>query len=160
MADQIPGNPGLNVSLATPTRVRLFDILSAAVQDKMIWALMVGLLTYTVIRGVVAAGAKSLWFDELLTLAVAAQPTMQGMWDAVSSAFDAQPPVFYLIERAALALPLDEHVALRLPSVLAMTCTVACVLIYTTKKWKSSWLAFLSATLLLSTGLYRDYVAE
>src|SRR5215471_12669669 len=160
MADPIPGNPGVNVTFATPSRLRLFDIFSAATREKMIWALMGGLLIYTVIRGIIAAGTKSLWYDELVTLAVAAQPTVQGVWEALLKAFDAHPPVFYLIERVSLKLPLNEQVALRLPSVLAMTCTVACVLIYTTKRWKSSWLAFLSATLFLSTGLYREYLAE
>lgn len=140
-------------------RVRLSDVLTVTAREKLIWAMMGGLLTYTVIRGVVAAAAKNLWYDELLTLAIVAQPTIHGMWNAVSSAFDGQPPPFYLIERAALKLAPTEEVALRLPSILGMTCTVACVFVYI-KRWKSSWLAFLGATLFLSTGLYRGFVAE
>lgn len=82
MAEQISGNPGVNESLVTPTRVRLLDMLSAKTREKVVWALMSGLLIYTVIRGIVTAETKSLWYDELVTLAIAAQPTVQAVWDA------------------------------------------------------------------------------
>ena len=62
------------------------------------------LIVYTVLRNVLAAAAKPLWYDELCTLIVARQPSLPAIWSVLKDHVDSQPPTFYLVERAAGAL--------------------------------------------------------
>jgi hypothetical protein len=126
---------------------------------KLIYTCMGFLVVYVIVRGIVGAAAKPLWFDELLTLAVAGQPNLHALWNAVSSGFDAQPPLFDLVERVAMRLASNKEVALRLPSIFAFPCVLICVFICT-KKRSGELIAFLCALILLSTNLFQTYSIE
>ena len=123
------------------------------------YVLMGFLFVYTIVRGVTGALAKPFWFDELLTLAIVSQPNLHDLWAAVSRGFDAQPPLFYLVEAAALKIPGDKQVLLRLPSIVAFACTLICVFVYA-KKRSGELIACLCALLLLSSSLYHVYSME
>jgi hypothetical protein len=119
--------------------------------------LLVLLLIYVAIRGVAGAVSKPLTIDEILTQIVATQPGLKGIWAALMSSVDSPPPVFYLIERVALNLVTNVHIALRIPSILAIPCAIACLFIYI-KKRDGVWPALLCSFLLLSTAPYRYFL--
>jgi hypothetical protein len=117
------------------------------------------LVAYVIVRGVVGAVVKPFWFDELLTLAIAGQPSLQGMWHALTRGFDSQAPGFYLVEHAALKIVANKQIALRLPSILAFPCTLICVFVYTRKR-AGDVIACVAALLLLTTSLFHTYLIE
>ncbi len=138
--------------LALPDNIQLAS-------KRVIYGLLGFLVLYVIVRGVVGAAARPFWFDELLTLAIAGQPTLREMWSAVARGFDSGPPGFYLVERAALGLVGNKEIALRLPSILAFACTLICVFVYV-KKRSGEAIAFLCALLLLTTSLFQTYSIE
>jgi uncharacterized membrane protein len=120
---------------------------------------LIFLLVYTVARGVMGAKGRPFWFDEFCTLAISGQPSLHDMWDAIRRGFDSSPPLFYLIERAALKVTSNKQIALRLPSILAFPCTLACVFVYARRR-SGELIACLCALLLLSTSLFHYYLIE
>jgi len=116
------------------------------------------LIVYAAGRGLVGSAAKPFWCDELLTLAVASRPSLRDLWTALAR-YDTQPPLFYLVERMTLALPIQREIAFRLPSILGFCCTLICVFAYVRKR-RGDLIACLCATLLLSTSLFYTYLVE
>jgi len=127
--------------------------------SKLIYVLLGLLVIYVIVRGVVGAKGRPFWYDEILTVTIASQPSLQALWHAVGRGFDGMPPGFYLVERAALAFISNKQIALRLPSILAFPCTLICVFVYV-KKRSGEAIAFLCALLLLSTSLFHTYLFE
>lgn len=127
--------------------------------EKAAYVFMGLLVVYVLVRGVVCASGKLLWFDELLTQVVAGQPTLHEVWKVMWRGFDVQPPLFYLIERAMMKLPLKREIALRLPSIVAFPCTLVCVFVYV-KKRSGEAIACVCALLLLTTILFATYQTE
>jgi hypothetical protein len=117
------------------------------------------LVVYVIVRGVVGAASRLFWFDELFTLTIANQPSLHDMWRAITSGFDSAPPLFYLVERAALDLTSNQQIALRIPSILAFPCTLICLFVYA-KKRNGELLACLCALLFLSTSLFHTYLID
>jgi hypothetical protein len=116
-------------------------------------------VAYLIIHGVAGAATKVFWFDELVTLSVNSQSSLKAVWAALSSAVDAQPMGFYVAERSASSLVANNHIALRLPAILAFPCTFLCIFFYL-KKRSGEWVALISAVLLLSTVLFERYAIE
>ena len=73
-------------------------------------------------------------FDELYTLTIAGQPTLRDLWAVWKRGIDAVPPLFFLIERLTLTLPVAKEVALRLPSIVAFCGTLVCVFAYARRR--------------------------
>jgi hypothetical protein len=126
---------------------------------KAVYVFMGLLALYVIVRGIVGAASRILWYDELLTLTIAGQPTLHDLWTAVKTGVDSAPPLFYLVERAALGLTSNKQVALRLPSIFAFPCTLICLFVYARKR-NGELLACLCALLFLSTSLYHTYLIE
>ena len=78
---------------------------------------------------------------------------------AMRRGFDSAPPLFYLIERFALAVPIKKEVALRLPSILAFPCTLVSVYAYA-KRRHGEMIACVCAFLVLSTILFHTYLTK
>jgi hypothetical protein len=122
--------------------------------------LFIGLLVvYVVLRGFVGAAARLFWFDEFLTLTIAGQRTPPEMWATLNRGFDIHPPLFYLVERLALLVPVKQEAALRLPSIVAFACTVVCIFAYA-KRRSGELAGCVCAVLLLSTSLFDRYLVE
>lgn len=132
---------------------------SAERYKKAAYAFVALLAGYVIVRGFSVAATKPLWWDELCTLATASQPTLHEMWSGIARGFDSASPLFNLVERAALRLPMDEKVALRLPSILAFPFTLVCLFLYA-KKRNGDLIACLCALLLLSSELFHSYAYE
>ena len=126
---------------------------------KLIYALMGLLLVYATLRCLVAAATKPFWYDELLTLIISSQGTWKGIMSALRAPLDAQPPLFYVIENFASHLLHNQEIALRLPSILALPCTLVCVFIYA-KKQSGEVVAFLCSLSLLLTNVFHRYAVE
>ena len=117
------------------------------------------LVAYAAIAGIFRAASKPFWYDELCTLAVAQQPRMSAMVDALQHAADSQPPPFYLVERVSGAIGPNEHIAFRAPSVLAFCCVVLCTFIFVRKR-SSGKCALICATVPFISILYDPYAVE
>ena len=81
------------------------------------------LMLYVGAVSVDRAAHRYLWYDELSALIVVEQGSSQGIRHALAAAADSQPPPFYLAARLAREIVPDEHVALRLPSILGLVAT-------------------------------------
>jgi hypothetical protein len=127
--------------------------------NKLLYWLLGFLVVYVIIRGVAGAAIRPFFFDELITGAVVSQPSANDIWNSLAHAVDSHPPLFYLAEKAASAMLNNKHIALRLPSILALPCTLICVFVYL-KKRNSERVAFLAAALLLVTNLYLTYSTD
>jgi uncharacterized membrane protein len=126
---------------------------------KLSYALLGLLLVYAVVRCTVAARAKLFWFDELLTLRVALQPNWHAIMEALRAPIDGQPPLFHLIEKFALGLTRNQEIALRLPSIVAMPVTLACIFVFARKRW-GHLIALVCSSFLLMTVVFRYYAEE
>jgi 4-amino-4-deoxy-L-arabinose transferase-like glycosyltransferase len=130
------------------------------VLNKKLFAILLCLLLlYVALRSFAGAATNGFWFDEIITASLAGQPSMKAVWGALATGVDGQPPGFHAVERAAAALVAKKEIAMRLPSILAFPCILACVFVYVRKR-NSDAIAFLSAFLLLSTALFQRYATE
>jgi len=127
--------------------------------EKNAYFLLALLAGYALIRSIVGAALRTFWFDELCTLAVASRPNLRAVWDALASAVDAHPIGFYVAERAARGVTANEHIASRLPAILAFPCTLICIFVYV-KKRSGNLAALIASFLLLSTVLFEQYARE
>jgi hypothetical protein len=120
---------------------------------------LLALIAYSVIRSVVAAASKPLWFDELCTWIITRLGSPQAIWQALMHAADGQPPLFYLIEAHFGALVRDPEIAFRIPSILAFACVLVFVYAFLRKRTTSAN-ALLCSALLLLTILFDTYAVE
>jgi uncharacterized membrane protein len=136
------------------------DQASAAGRYKRTACVFLGLLVvYALVRGVTTAAAKVFWLDEFFTLTIAGQQNVHGMWNELRQGFDTQPPLFYLIERLTLNVPVTREIALRLPSILAFACIVICVFAFAKRQVGES-VASVCALLVLTTSLFHTYLVD
>ena len=117
------------------------------------------LVAYSFVRGIRTALVRPFWFDELYTLTIAGQPTLHDLWSVWKAGIDAEPPLFYLMERLTLTLPVAKELALRLPSIVAFCGTLVCVFAYVRKR-SGEFIACVCALALLSTILFQAYLIE
>src|SRR5215469_18896047 len=64
-----------------------------------------------------SAYLRPFWFDELSTLFISSTPTLREMFHAIPT--DGNPPLYFLLARPFLHLPIRTELALRLPAVFA-----------------------------------------
>lgn len=117
------------------------------------------LVVYALARSIALSAVRPLWFDEILTFAIASQTNLHGVWAGASHGFDSQPPLFYFAEWVALKLPLNAVLALRLPSILAFPLLLVSVFVYTRKR-NGELIACASALAFLTTSLFYVYSIE
>ncbi len=83
------------------------------------------LLTYACVLVFFQAHLKLLWADELITLSVAMQAGLPGVWRALVAGADPNPPLIHLLVQASTHLFGLGPLALRLPAMLCVFCTLA-----------------------------------
>ncbi len=74
------------------------------------------------------AAWQPLWFDEIVTRFVALLPSFSEVVRALSAGTDQQPPLFYVLTRAACAVGGDHALALRIPGIVGFW--VACLALF------------------------------
>ena len=133
-------------------------LLPAVARVVELWGLPL-LLVYALGRSLTLASRAPLWFDELLVREISRQGSLSAIWKVLKTGFDGQPPLFYLIERAAVSLVLSEQIGYRLPSILGLLCALACLYLFV-RRSNGAIPALTSSLLLLITPLFSFYVAD
>ncbi len=117
------------------------------------------LITYVVLKSIFVAATTPFWYDEILTLVLARRPSFAALVSALKTGMDGQPPAFYLVERLFVALVPNEHIAFRLPSIIAFACLLICVFIFVRTRNGRKYALVCTAVLLL-TPLHSRYATE
>src|SRR5215472_39523 len=81
---------------------------------------LVGAIYFVI--AVYSALRRTFWFDELSTLFITSTPTLRTMFHAMPT--DGNPPLYFLLARPLLYLPIKTELALRLPSAFAYLFTM------------------------------------
>lgn len=126
---------------------------------KVIYGFVAMLAAYALARSLVAAMGKFLWYDELLTLTISGLGNWKAIMGALRLPLDGQPPLFHLIEHYAGSVSGKPEIALRLPSIMAIPCTLICVFVYV-KRRAGEMVGALCAVAVLMTQVFQNYAAE
>lgn len=127
--------------------------------DTLAFAGLGVLIAYAIVRNLFAAAATRFWCDEVSTVFMTRMPTLSAIWNALDHAVDGQPPLFYLIERAAGAFALKPEIAFRLPSIAAFALTLLCVFVFIRRR-SGGMIAVVCAGILLLTVLFDPYAVD
>jgi len=119
--------------------------------------LMLLLVLYTIVRGIAGAVSQPLTIDEIITRVVAIQTVPRGIWAALKDSVDSAAPGYHILEHIAGRIWSNEHIALRIPSILAMACAIVCVFLYVRKRDRTS-AAVICTILFISTAPYRYFL--
>jgi hypothetical protein len=117
------------------------------------------LLIYAALRSVADSATTSLGYDEILTRIVSTRGGWNDIVGALLKGADGQPALFYLIERFASQIIARDEIALRLPSILALECTLICVFFYA-KRRSGEMAGLICAISLLTTVLFHFYATS
>ncbi len=120
---------------------------------------LAAMIIYAAARSIVAAATSPFWFDEVITVEVSRQRSASAIWNVLRLGADGNPPGFYLIERTFAALIPNASIAYRLPSIIALCCTLWCVYVYARRR-AGNGRALLCALITLTTVLYFTYPVE
>jgi hypothetical protein len=104
------------------------------------------------------ARRKLFWYDELLTFHVSSLRPFSLILRALQNGADGMPPSYYGIVWIAKILPVDDHIILRLPSILGYVLTLSGVYLFARKRLQAS--AGVVAVLLIILSPFRDYALE
>lgn len=132
---------------------------SARYRDRLVFASVLLLLLYFLVRNLAAAVIKPFWTDELLTWIVARQPTVSAVFGALTQAVDGQPPTYHLFERFFDKLIPFDHIAFRLPSILAFCLFEWCIFIWLRERYRVG-IALICLLIPVLTVLYGNFAVE
>jgi hypothetical protein len=108
-------------------RLRSFcDSVVRAIERHSIGTL-VGIGVSAFLMAAVVASVRLLWFDELMTVYIAKTGSLRGIWLALKMGADPNPPLSSTVVMLSTRLFGDSEFAVRLPSIIAGTVTVACL---------------------------------
>lgn len=133
------------------------DFLRARAERGALYGIVL-LVLYASVRGIVAAFSKPFWYDEIFTLIMARQPSLGMMWNAIRRGVDGQPPLFYVIERAARVFP-NPEIGFRLPSIIGFACVLVCLFLFVRRRSGAAY-GLISASTAMLTFLYIPYAVE
>ena len=116
------------------------------------------LVIYASLRAAAMAIAKPFWYDELFTWAMTHQPDVATLWNALLNGGDSMTPVFELVERACVGLPLPE-LGMRLPSIAGIVCVLLCLFAFVGRR-SGAFYGLIAASIALLTQLYDPFAVE
>lgn len=105
------------------------------------------------------ARRRPLWFDEIFTAVLTKLPSFADTQRALATAADTPAPGYYVLERLAAGLIADEHLALRIVSVLSVSVTCLCVYAFARRE-AGPGAGLIAALTPLMGVLYHDYSVE
>ncbi len=105
------------------------------------------------VETIIRASDKRFWFDELATYYICRLPTFHDSWTAVLHGADYNPPFFYLIERASMAIFGDGLVGVRLPQIVAFWILCLC-LFGVVSRCAGTWAGLTAMAFPMITGAY------
>jgi len=101
--------------------------------------------------GVVAATRRPLWFDEIATIYIACLPDFGSVWEALKQGADANPPLFYVINRMVLVVLGESPLAIRLPALTGFWLMSLCIYLFVRRRCEAVY-AWVAALFPLATG--------
>ena len=107
------------VSRKTPEDLRIF------LPEKIILAAITAAYLAIALH---SAYRRPFWFDELSTLFVASTPSLRAMFHAIPA--DGNPPLYFLLARFFLHLPIKLELALRFPAILAFLFAMLTIYVF------------------------------
>jgi hypothetical protein len=134
-------------------------------------ALVALIVVVAALGSVDAALRRPFWFDEILTLAVATQPSPAAIWEALEQGVDGNPPTFHLIEKAFGSVAsgsvasgfsrkfLSPELMYRLPSIVAFALTLVAVFLFV-RHVAGAWSGTAAAAMLLPTQLFTVHAVD
>lgn len=114
---------------------------------------------YAAIASLDRAARRPFWFDEILTMAVSTQPSAAAIWQTLEQGADSNPPLFHFIEHMAGRIPIDRHIAFRLPSIAAFCLTLPALVLFV-RRSVGEIPALVAVTLTLTMQLFTTYAVE
>jgi hypothetical protein len=100
---------------------------------------------------------RPFWHDEIFTLYVATKTSVEGLWAALATGVDLNPPLYYLAVRAFSAVFGAGEIATRLPSTLGFLGATVCLYAFMRRR-VSAWLAMVAAlTMPLTSAFMYSY---
>lgn len=90
-----------------------------------------------------ADARRTLWFDEIASMVISTRPSLRVMFRAIPA--DGNPPLFFLLARLFLALPIRPQIALCLSSILPTGVTATMIYVFVRRNARSLY-AFLAAS--------------
>jgi hypothetical protein len=148
-----------NAPAVDPKSTRLWQSYFGPRPEKFVYYGISVVAAYALLRSTFYAAFKPLWFDEILTSVVSRQGSLSRIQAALAQGIDGNPPAFYLVEHWAASLVSNEHIGLRLLSILGFACTLLFVWTFVKTRHGSS-VALISSALLLVTPLFTLYAQE
>jgi hypothetical protein len=111
----------------------------ARIQRLLPWPISTALLTCILCAELIllASGAlqKHFWYDELFTLYLAQIRPFSSFLEVMTSGVDPMTTVFMGLMYSAAALPIDPHLALRLPTILGYLLAILGVFLFVRKRY-------------------------
>lgn len=101
--------------------------------------------------GILVSLHRAAWFDEIYTIYLS-RLTMPELWKALSTTVDQQPPLSYILTRAAFSLFGESEFTSRIPSILGFWVAGLCIFRYVSIRTAPVW-GFLAALLPFSAGV-------
>ncbi len=144
-----------NRASTSPSSISLFGLDSERVAPYVLAILII----YAAIRNFLQAATRPFWYDEICTFLMVRQRSISTLWSALKNGADGQPPGFYLVERIATKVAVNESIAFRWLSIFSFSLTVLCLFILIRKK-RGSTIALFCALILFITPLYDTYAVE
>jgi uncharacterized membrane protein len=130
----------------------------ASLRNGLWWAARAaGLLTLGIVA-TLRAVHKPLWFDEIFTRVLAGMPTPAEVVEALRTPVDAMPPLYYFICRAGMLLLPDDHLGIRLPSVIGFLVAVWAVFAFLSSRVDR--LSALTGAVFVACTALADYAYE
>jgi len=96
------------------------------------------------------ASVKAFWFDEVFTAVISQTDGPNSIWHALEHAVDGNPPLYYFVNQVASRFISNEHLALRLPSILGVMLAIVCIYAFLGRRG-SHLSALVGAVFLLTT---------
>ncbi len=108
----------------------------------------------------VQADLKLLWGDEFVTYWIGHQYSFVGIWRALQSGADPNPPLMHILDWWSTSLFGDNPIAIRLPSILAMGLAMGCLRLFLERRIAPVYAAIGCLALMTTRGFDYAYDAR
>lgn len=153
-----PGGGEASSGLASAIEKGLGASARAASTPRFAKSVMAAIILWEAVILYIKAGKVPLWYDELLTLYVSALHPFSILLRALQTGVDGMPAGYYAVIQIARTLPIDPHIAVRLPSIIGYIATLLAIFWFTNRRMPP--LTALTAALLLTLNPFREYATE
>lgn len=131
---------------------------AATMFDRRPWLVLAGCLFLLSIITIPLSASRRFWYDELYTVGLCDLPSFSLILKALSEGVDAQPPVLYILTRAARTAFGPSELATRLPELAGFALLATCLFWFVCRRTSALWGAV--AVLIVMVTRAHDYAFE